>query len=62
MQWLPEDLYCNVRLPEPGTAAEWIEGGFGSSCSHGEVAPLIQTPFWWFLLLFFFLLGGDGLY
>ena len=28
MQWPPEDSECYAGLPEPGTAAQWTEGGF----------------------------------
>ena len=28
MRWPPEDSQCYAWLPEPGTAAEWTEGGF----------------------------------
>ena len=34
-------------LPEPGTAAEWTEGGFGSSFSHRKVK---HSPFDFFVL------------
>ena len=48
MQWPPEDSQCYAWLPEPGTAAEWTKGGFGS-------APSMKTPFAVFLLW-----GGGG--
>ena len=46
MPWPPENLSCYAWLPEPGTAAEWTEGGFGSSVSHGEIKqpPNMKTP------------------
>ena len=42
MQWPPE---CYAWLPEPGTAAEWTEGGFETIFgTYDKNLPLIQKP------------------
>ena len=56
MQWPAEDSQYYVRLPEPGAAAAWTEGGFESGFSHREITPLIQKT------QSFHIWGGDVYY